>query len=78
MKTLEENFWSTATMADYNSNSSNIVIKLQYNNAYNSVDSPAPTILQSGVQIPCMTSTLFPFIVKFCSIFVIVLRKGRK
>ena len=44
----------------------------------NSVDSSAPTILKSMVRIPNSPSMHFQFIVKFCNIFVIVLRKERK
>ena len=43
---------------------------------YGSVDLSAPTILRSQVRIPSMPYMLF--IVKCCTIFVIVLRKGQK
>ena len=45
---------------------------------HNSVDLSAPTILRSLVQISSTPTMPFPFIVKFCTIFVIVLRKERK
>ena len=37
----------------------------------------ATTIVRSLVRIPCTPSTFLPFIVKFCTIFVIATRKGR-
>ena len=46
---------------------------------HSSVDSSAPTILQSRIQIPSTPSTLLPFIgSQICAMFVIALRKGRK
>ena len=44
--------------------------------SHSSVDSSAPTILWSRVQNTSTPSTLL-YIVKFCTIFAIVLRRGR-
>ena len=45
---------------------------------HSSVDLPAPTCLWSQVRIPSTPSTLFSTVVKFCTTFLIELRKGRK
>ena len=45
---------------------------------HSSVDLPSPSILQLWVRISETPSVLFNFIVKFCTIFVNVLRKRTK